>query len=323
MDNRPNTQRDNVIYQVLERMKTDRNIMFLSADFGSPVLDRLRGEYPEQFVNVGIAEQNLINIATGMALEGHTVFAYAIAPFLTMRAFEQIRTNLAVLGTVREMNVNLIGVGAGYSYVVSGPTHQCFEDLTIMRSMPNFSVLSPSDGHSAAHVADYCLDVSGLKYLRLDAQPLAQLYDEDYVFSERGFEVWGDGEDGAIVATGYTVHTAITAADILSRSGINVKVVDVQNLRAVAEGGSLARVLRGVRAGGRVVSVEEGFKARGGLDSLLFNYLNDHGIYSAFTNLGVDNGYCFELDSRKVRHDLAHIGVEAVINAFKRRGDSK
>ena len=323
MDNRPNTQRDNVIRQVLERMSTDPNIMFLSADFGSPVLDRLRATYPEQFVNVGIAEQNLVNVACGMALEGHTVFAYAIAPFLTMRAFEQIRTNLAVLGTVREMNVNLIGVGAGYSYVVSGPTHQCFEDLTIMRSMPNFSVLSPSDGHSAAHIADYCLDTSGLKYLRLDAQPLTPIYDENYVFSERGFEVWGSGEDGAIVATGYTVHTALQAQAILSQIGVEVKVVDVQNLRTTTEGTSLARVLRTVRAGGSITSVEEGFKGRGGLDSLMFNYLNDNGIYARFTNLGVDNGYCFELDSREVRHDLAHIGVGAIVDSFKRRGDNK
>ena len=102
---------------------------------------------PTAFVNVGIAEQNLINVSAGLALEGHKVFAYAIAPFITMRCFEQIRVSLALLSEVRPMNVNLIGVGAGYSYVVSGPTHQCYEDITLMRAMPNFQVMSPADHH--------------------------------------------------------------------------------------------------------------------------------------------------------------------------------
>ena len=107
-------------------MKTDEIIFFVSADFGSPVLDDIRADFPDRFLNVGIAEQNLINVSAGLALEGFTVFAYAIAPFITMRCFEQLRVNLALLSEVRDMNVNLIGVGAGYSYVVSGPTHQCY-----------------------------------------------------------------------------------------------------------------------------------------------------------------------------------------------------
>jgi len=122
-------------------MEQDSSIFFISADFGSPVLDDIRADYPDRFVNVGIAEQNLINVTAGLALEGFKVFAYAIAPFITMRCFEQLRVNLALLSEVREINVNLIGVGAGYSYVVSGPTHQCYEDITLIRSLPNFKIL--------------------------------------------------------------------------------------------------------------------------------------------------------------------------------------
>ena len=122
--------RDALLKNILEAMREDENVYFVTADFGSPVLDHIRADFPNRFVNVGVAEQNLINISSGLALEGYTVFSYAIAPFITMRCFEQLRVNLALLSEVRDINVNLIGVGAGYSYVVSGPTHQCYEAVS-------------------------------------------------------------------------------------------------------------------------------------------------------------------------------------------------
>jgi transketolase len=117
--------RDVFIETLTLKMADDDKIFFLSADFGSPALDKLRELYPNRFINVGIAEQNLINVATGLALEGFKVYAYAIAPFVTMRCFEQIRVNLSVLPQVRPVTVNIVGVGAGFSYDMSGPTHHC------------------------------------------------------------------------------------------------------------------------------------------------------------------------------------------------------
>ena len=96
----------------------------MTDDMGAPVLDKLKVDFKSRFINVGIAEQNLINVATGLALEGFAVYAYAIAPFF-MRAYEQIRVNLALSGQFKEINVNMIGVGSGVSYEVSGPTHHC------------------------------------------------------------------------------------------------------------------------------------------------------------------------------------------------------
>src|SRR4030043_1921021 len=141
----PRVLRDIFIEKIHKKMETDESIFFLSADFGSPALDSLRDEFKNRFINVGIAEQNLINVASGLALEGYTVYAYAIAPFLTMRAYEQIRQNLAISSQIRPVNVNLIGVGAGLSYDVTGPTHHCLEDACIMRVLPNFVVFSPAD----------------------------------------------------------------------------------------------------------------------------------------------------------------------------------
>ncbi len=122
-DNSPQIMRDVLIEQIYQKMFDDERIFFLSADLGSPVLDKVREQFEDRFINVGIAEQNLINVSTGLAFEGFTVYAYAIAPFLTMRAYEQLRVNLSLSSELMELNVNLIGVGAGLSYDVSGPTH--------------------------------------------------------------------------------------------------------------------------------------------------------------------------------------------------------
>lgn len=167
MSIKPLAMRDVFIERIWRSMAEDRQVFFTCADFGSPVLDKVRADFPDRFVNVGIAEQNLINVSAGLALEGFTVFAYAIAPFITMRCYEQVRVSLALLSEVRPMNVNLIGVGAGYSYVVSGPTHQCYEDITLMRALPNFQVLSPADHVTTAALFDGCLQTTGPKYLRL------------------------------------------------------------------------------------------------------------------------------------------------------------
>src|SRR3990170_1471730 len=177
------TMRDVFIEEIYNRMHEDKNIFFLSADFGSPKLDKLRVDFKDRFINVGIAEQNLINISTGLALEGFTVYAYAIAPFLTMRAYEQIRVNLSLHAQLKEINLNLIGVGAGLSYDVTGPTHHCLEDICIMNVLPNFVLFSPSDYVSVERFVDYSVQVKMPKYIRLDGKAQPPVYSDDHKIS--------------------------------------------------------------------------------------------------------------------------------------------
>ncbi|MCL4757178.1 MAG: hypothetical protein KJZ96_02420 [Rhodocyclaceae bacterium] len=305
---RPRPMRDALLERIAEAMDHDPALFFVSADFGSPVLDRIRARHPDRFVNVGIAEQNLINVSAGLALEGYTVFAYAIAPFLTMRCFEQIRVSLALLSTVRPMNVNLVGVGAGFSYVVSGPTHQCYEDLTLMRALPNMTVYSPADHATAAGLFDACVDRSGPKYLRLDAQPLPPLHPEAAPLPPGGFYTLRPGRDLCFVATGYMVHTALRVADRLEAEGIAAAVVDLFDLSGFDAAALCARM----SASRAVVSLEEGFRGRGGLDALLFDLRARHALTQPMLNLGVEGGYRFELGSRQELHEQVSIGEQAV-----------
>lgn len=306
--------RDSLLLSLYQAMLQDTDIFFVTADFGSPVLDKIRADCPTRFVNVGIAEQNLINVSAGLALEGFKVFAYAIAPFITMRCYEQIRVNLALLSEVRPMNVTLIGVGAGYSYVVSGPTHQCYEDLTVMRALPNMRIFSPADHVMAAALPARCLGGNGLKYLRLDAQVLPPLYQTEPSAPDAGFYEHRRGEKICLLATGYMVHTALKVAGRLAACGLSVGVIDLFDLVGFSEEGLHAKLAayRGV------VTMEEGFRGRGGMDAMMFDYIVRREIDIRMLNIGVESGYRFELGDRDVLHEKVGIGVEYVTRSVER-----
>jgi transketolase len=305
MSDKPRAMRDAFLERLYSAMAFDEKIFFVSADFGSPVLDKIRYEYPDRFVNVGIAEQNLINVCAGLATEGFKVFAYAIAPFITMRCYEQIRVNLVLLSIVRKMNVNLIGVGAGYSYVVSGPTHQCYEDLSIMRALPNMAVYSPADHISAKALLETCLENNGPKYLRFDAQILPSIYDTAPEIA-LGFSRLIYGEDVCLLATGYMVHTALKVAKLLNDKGIMATVIDMFDLT----GFNSSALVSEIKNYSNLVSLEEGFKGRGGLDAMLFNWVATNNLSLRYLNIGVEGGYKFELGSREELHEQVGIGAE-------------
>lgn len=315
MSPKPLAMRDALLERIWRAMADDPKIFFLSADFGSPVLDKIRADFPQRFVNVGIAEQNLINISAGLALEGYTVFAYAIAPFITMRCYEQIRVSLALLSEVRPMNVNLIGVGAGYSYVVSGPTHQCYEDITLMRALPTFGVLSPADHVSAAALFDHCINTSGPKYLRLDAQVLPVLYEDGAPDQALGFHVHQAGDKVCLLGTGYMLHTAKKVAEKLALAGHRVGLLDLFDL-ADFDADALQKALSGYTG---LVTLEEGFRGRGGVDAMLFEFIARRNMDLRMLNLGVEGGYRFEQGTRTELHEQVGIGpayVERSVTTF-------
>lgn len=307
--------RDVFLSALVEKMREDRRIFFLTADFGSPVLDRLSDMFPDRFINVGIAEQNLINVAAGLALENFTVYAYAIAPFITMRCYEQIKVNLALMSQVKAMNVNLVGVGAGFSYVVSGPTHHSVEDISIMRTLPNIEVLSPSDWVMARDMVDFTLACPGPKYLRLDSQPTEAIYPQNVSsFNEKGFNSIRKGSDICMISTGYMTFHALELNKILSYDRIVSTVIDIFRLKNL-DSSALAWELSKYKL---VVSMEEAFTGKGGLDSLLLNLKNDFGLPFKFKAVGIGDSYKFELGSRGQLLDNYDAGLQSVLDIIRR-----
>ena len=302
--------RDVLISRIHERMSGNNDVVFLSADMGAPSLDAVREEFTDRFINVGIAEQNLINVAAGMAMEGVEVFTYAIAPFY-LRAYEQIRINLALPAQLRPMNVCMLAMGAGMSYDVSGPTHHCLEDISAMRALANLVTVSPSDWVMARAVADMAVHNARPKYLRLDGKNIAQIYDSasDIDFC-RGFTELRRGDRCVIVATGVMVHRALHIAE---EFGDDIGVVDAFMLDSCDEA-ALAEVLSRYQS---VTTLEEAFVGRGGLDSLVAVVLGGLAKPVKLRRMGMPNQFNFHPATRFDLHTTYGFGDPQVREAIR------
>jgi len=301
--------RDVFINAALKAMASRPDLYFLSADFGAPLLDEMRKNFPCQFINVGIAEQNLINVAAGMAFEGMTVHAYAISSFLATRAFEQVKINLSLHSQVRDFNVNLVGVGAGLSYDISGPTHHCLEDICVVNSLPGITLFSPSDWVLAEKFHAYALGHNKPKYLRLEGKPVPALYAaRPGVKIEDCFCELEKGRDVCIVSTGFMTHVALDAVKLARAKGLRPGLIDLFLLKPLA-GRGLAKALAGYK---RVVTVEEGFIGKGGMDSIVLNLLNEHCPGVRMKALGFRDKYVFERGDRAYLHKLYGIDAASI-----------
>ncbi len=158
-----------------ELARQDERIFLLSADMGYSVFETFREEFPDRFLNTGIAEQNTIGIAAGLAARGKIVFVYSIIPFVTMRCFEQIRLDLAY----NKSNVKIVGVGAGFTYGSLGSSHHALEDISLMRSLPNMTVLCPGDPVEARELIKQSCEHTGPVYIRLGKNGEPKIHPED------------------------------------------------------------------------------------------------------------------------------------------------
>jgi len=306
--------RDVFIERIYERMLTDKNVFFLTADFGSPVLDKLRDDFKDRFINVGIAEQNLVNIAAGLATEGFCVYAYAIAPFLTMRAFEQIRNNLSLLSRAHKLNVNLIGVGAGLSYDLSGPSHHSVEDICIMRALPYIDVISPSDWVLAEKIFDYTAENKRPKYLRFDGKPLPAIYDcNSLIDFRKGFVELAEGDSVCLVSTGYMTHTALKVIEELKKEGLKAGLIDLYFLKPFSKL-SLSQKLSKYKY---LITIEEGFINKGGLDSLISTLIESEELDIKLKRIGFDDMYVFDVGSREYLHGKYGLDYGHIVNLVK------
>jgi transketolase len=285
------SQRDAFWNKVYEIAKVNRNIIIISADMGAPALDRIRRDLPSQFINVGIAEQNAITLAAGLSLGGKKVFAYAIAPFITLRCLEQIRVENAIM----KIPVTIVGAGAGFGYDDSGPTHHLIEDIAIMRSMPHIIINSVTDSVMASAFAEISCRMKSANYVRLDRQVFPDIYNKNSDFS-KGLFVLKESKDYYIVSTGSMTHAALNIASKLEEKKINVGVIDIYTIPI--NDILFLEIVNGLK---KLISLEEHFLP-GGLGSAVVEVLNDYNMPIPVKRIGlsVDKGYCYEYGGREV-----------------------
>jgi len=205
-------------------------------------------------------------------------------------------------------------VGAGLSYDVSGPTHHCLEDISIMRVLPNMEVFSPSDWMLAKGFLDYAIKVKKPKYIRLDGKPLPQIYNSVKDFKiERGFSELKKGKKLCLVSTGIMTHKALQVAKILNKENINIGVIDVFLIKPLNE----KLFMQALEKYQAVLTLEEGFINNGGLDSLVLQLINRQDSGTKFKNMGFAQRYVFEIGSREHLHKLNKLGEDSIIKNIK------
>lgn len=244
----------------------ERVVVVVNDSVGSSKLGELRSKFPERVINVGIAEQNMIGVAAGLANAGKIPFVSAASCFLTARALEQIKVDCAYSGS----NVKLCGMSPGVAYGELGPTHHSIEDIAWLRAIDGLRIIVPSDLAETRAAIAAAAEIEGPVFVRVSRMPVPELRHPEPGFRLGKAEVLREGSDVAIIATGTVVHRALAAADLLQERGVEAEVINMATL-APLDTAALADAAKT----GAVVTVEE-HVIRGGLGGAVAEFLVTH-----------------------------------------------
>jgi len=298
------SQRDAFFKRVYELAKENRNIIVISADMGTSALEPFKRDLPGQFIDAGIAEQNAINVAAGLAIEGKKVFVFAIAPFITMRCYEQIRTSICMMN----LPVTIVGVGAGVSYDEAGPTHWAVEDLSVMRCLPNMVVLNASQSLDAAMFAEFSSEAQFPVYVRFDRKILPEP-ELRHKRPDESLTANPEEADLLIITTGNMFQRAVEVAEELKAGVIEIFEFPIVKPTIVDE----------IEGKKQIVTLEE-HTLPGGLGSAVLEVLSDNNIQIPVKRIGMDisKGYCYQYGREAIQK---HYGLDkdSIIKAIKGR----
>jgi len=300
--------RDAVFETIHGLMKSDRNVMIVTNDMGAMLLDRIRSEFPERVVNLGIAEQNLISVCGGLAQAGKQVFAFGIASHVATRGFEQIKLDLCTMN----LPVCVIGVGPGLAYGNDGPTHHGTEDVAFMRALPNMTIYNPCDAVATIGCVRLAYEGRSPTYLRLDKENLDPLYRPDDDLSA-GLKILRDGHDCTIFVTGILALRAMSAAERLSEGGIEARIVDVFRLKPIND----SAILDILQTSRKIVTVEEHCRI-GGLASIVAELMAVNRISLPLDIVSLPDAYLLGSASRSWAHEAFGLTADALTTRLRK-----
>ena len=253
---------------LLELLKENKNIMVLDADLSkSTTTNRVKDAYPDHFVNVGIAEQNMLGIAAGLSLGGYVSYVSTYGVFVAGRAFDQIRTTICY----SKLNVKIGGAHGGISVGPDGATHQALEEISMMRAIPEMKVIVPCDVHQTKKATIAAFHIPGPVYIRFGREPIPIITEENTPFEFGKAEVFKQGTDVSLFACGVMVYEALMAAEELEKEGISVNVVNFHTIKPL----DTEAVIRFASQTGAVVTAEE-HQLFGGFGSAIAEVLVQH-----------------------------------------------
>ncbi|NMB83859.1 hypothetical protein GYA28_01060 [Candidatus Roizmanbacteria bacterium] len=219
--------RSAIIEEIYNLMKENGNVYFLTGDLGYDVLEKIEAEFPNRFYNMGVAEQNMIGVASGLALSGKKVFVFSITPFVTMRCYEQIRNDVCF----HDLDITILGIGSGLSYGILSSTHFSLEDIAILRPLPNMTIFSPVDEIEARLGMRYFKNHHHPLYIRIGKKKEEIIYKQPYDFQYGKGVIIRPGKDVVIFATGPIIGEALSAADLLKEKNIEAEIINLHTIK--------------------------------------------------------------------------------------------
>jgi len=296
--------RDTFIGVLTEMAPVHPELLLLNGDLGFGVFNRFINEFPRQYLNVGVAEQNMSGLAAGLALEGHTVFTYSIGNFPTLRCLEQIRNDICY----HSANVKVVCIGGGMSYGPVGFSHHATEDLAILRSLPGMLVISPGDLWEAREATRFLVTHKGTAYLRLDKSSAPPTALPGETFQAGKIRVVRKGSDVTLAATGGILGEALLAAEELAAEGIQCRVLSIHTVKPL----DIDTLVSAASETAGIVSIEE-HGLDGGLGGAIAEALMDSGVYPGFlVRMGLRNTFSAVVGSQSYLRQVYSLDVASI-----------
>lgn len=297
--------RNAFIAELIELAVQDPRIMLITADLGFGVFEQFAKDHPKQFLNAGVAEQNMTGLATGLALEGRIVFTYSIANFPSLRCLEQIRNDAAY----HDANVKVVSIGSGFSYGALGISHHATEDIAILRSLPTLTVVTPGDEWEVREATRALVAHPGTCYLRLDKSKAPPTHGPGDTFAIGKARLVRAGSDLTIATCGGVLEVALQAADTLAREhGIQCRILSVHTAKPL----DVDALRSAARETGGIISLEE-HTVYGGLGGAIAESLLELGeIPRRFVRMGLRGGFASAVGSQEYLRRVYGLDAPAV-----------
>lgn len=294
--------RDTFIAELARQVEADPSIMLITGDLGFKVLDDYRQRFPDNFLNAGVAEQNMTGLAVGMALSGRKVFTYSIGNFPTLRCLEQLRNDACYHGA----NVNVVVIGAGFSYGALGFSHHATEDVSILRALPGMTVVTPCDLWETTEATKALVAQPGPSCLRLDKMKARPTNRKGETFAVGKVRPIHTGGEVAVLASGGVLEEALAAREVLASENVGVSVYSAHSIKPWDE----QSIIEIAKAHDAVVTLEEHL-IQGALGGAVAETLLEAGVVpKRFKRVGLDNEISSVVGSQPYLR--AHFGLDAV-----------
>lgn len=302
--------RDHFVHALTDEAEKNKDIILITGDLGFGVLNSFANKLPKQYINAGVAEQNMTGIASGLGIDGKIVFTYSIGNFNTLRCLEQIRNDACY----HNANVNIVSIGGGFSYGALGYSHHATEDIAIMRSIPNLRVFVPCDFWEVQEITRKVIELGGVNYIRIDKSSSERNVDLEKKLEIGKGRVLSEGSDLTIIATGGIIDIALKAQKEFIKEGISLKIISFHTIKPIDR----ELILDCALNTGGIITLEE-HSIIGGLGSAVSEVLMQECCFpKKFKMLGLESKFSTIVGSQDYLRSVNNLDFDSLVNVIKK-----